>query len=82
MPTPGQAWDVQIIVLLSSRGRDSTGHAQAYWATTRVYGMGLKGTDLFNFTTRAYDPENLSGNFSEASNTIYSYLANGWSCGR
>jgi hypothetical protein len=75
--------NLYIVIMFAARGKDSTGHPQAYWAdVVRVYGMGLKNTDLFNVPTGVYPPGNGLQILADASNSIYTYLANGWSCRR
>jgi hypothetical protein len=77
----GKPVNLYIVIMVAARGKDSTGHAQAYWGdVVRVYGMGLKDTDLFNAPTQAYPPGNGAQILTEASNSIFTYLANGWTC--
>lgn len=81
---PSGPMALYIVLELHARGKDSDGYAQAYWSEVMVQGAGVKKGYLFHYTTQAYEPQ---GDWStqmlqEAANGIYSYLANGWTCGK
>ena len=64
--------------ILLSRGSDSEGRAQAYWAAVAL--MLPDNKLFFRFETSKQFPEDFDRIMPEAVSTLANFLVNGWTC--